>query len=274
MLTPRQIAKLRVFGDHDFQESIAALQAQLTKTKGFTGSGSTQQFQDIRQASGELRTLQDLLDDPDVIGVKILPSSSEGASPDFVATHRTPDASGKTERRREVRNVTLTSPDLRPDPIETDEGVVVPRIEKSEVEPGKFVVVRPTTKDLTYGMIKTAIREKVTPKVDRNTGEILKPTQFDAQNANTRLQGRPIQTGGDLVIEVHGAGEVEKAELDKVVTSLQGPLGRSSVRHVLINAFDKESRRGPNEVRKRQVFEYELGSDGSIIKSRARRPVL
>lgn len=261
MLTPQDIAKLKGFGEADFRESIRTLQETFTKTKGFTREGAPHQYKDIRQAAGELNVYMDYVRRPEVVAIKVVPHAEGGRSPDMYARYR-----GKggvlTEGRVEVKNVTLSSPDLRPDAKVTEGGRVAPRVEQSEVEPGVTRLFKGTTTEFKYSQIKSAIREKLTPK-KKSTGE-LSPTQLDEVGPNTLVEGRQMATGGDIVIEVHGHGEVEARPLENIIKDLKSLLDNSSAKRVVISAFERPdpnvAPKDANPVRKFFEFTREGGN--------------
>ena len=253
LLTPADIVKLRAFGDSDYQASLDALQEILNKTKGFTEAGSPHQYVDIRQAAGELRAFLDYIRNPAITGVKVVPSQMGNRSPDFYLRQ-----AGGREFRGEVVNITQASKDIRPDPGVDAQGRNVARIPKAEAEtPGGKPTVELPTNAFKLGQIKTAISAKITPKAAGGQ------TQLDAQNPATQAGGRPMVTGGDIVVEVLD-GAASKAELDKIITDLLPKLKPSSAQRVLISIIDSAD---PSAGRK--VFEYVRG-DGDVFVGTAR----
>lgn len=257
-LTSQEIQKLRGFGDGDYQSSLSTLEGHLRKTKGFTTGGDSQKYVDIRQAAGELRTFRDYVNDPAVTAVKVVPSATGGRSPDMYLRY------GNNEVRRvEISNVTLASPDYRPD-VRTDaQGRTVPRISREDVpdQPGKTRVTLPTN-EFDENAIKGAIRSKIKAS---SKG----PSQLDAQNPNTRAGGAPMAPGGDVVVQITH-GEVNKARLDRMIEELQPELTASSARRVVVNAVDADEPRGG-----RKIFEYNREGDRFVgITRRPNRPAV
>jgi uncharacterized protein DUF4157 len=237
-LTSDDIRKLRAFGEADFRESIRTLQSMVRKTKGITAGGDPHQFTDIRQAAGELATVLDKLRDPDVTALKAVSGQPGGRSPDqYVRRNST------VRGRVEIVNVTLTAKDERPDVKLTGEGTLAPTMPKRESATGAQVADLPT-KEFKYGQIREAIRGKVKPRTPTSD------TQFTAQNPNTRVQGSPMEVGGELVVHVHGAAAVEEAELTKIITGLTPQIG-SEIDRITINAVDATDRAG-----RRKAFQY------------------
>ncbi|HZR30130.1 MAG TPA: DUF4157 domain-containing protein, partial [Terriglobales bacterium] len=137
-LTADDIRKLQAFGDSDFQASLNTLQGHLRKTQGTTQAGNPQQYIDIRQAAGEVRTFLDYIRNPDVAAVKVVPSATGGRSPDLYIRRR-----DGTEFRAEIYNVTLASRSVRPE-LRTDLPGQPVRIPKVETEEGGTRVNLPT----------------------------------------------------------------------------------------------------------------------------------
>ncbi len=238
-LTPQELQKLRGFGDADFQESLRTLEGHLRKTKGFTTAGDTQKYVDIRQAAGELRTFRDYVNDPAVVAVKVVPSATGGRSPDmYVRT------TNNQTRRVEISNVTAASPDYRPDARVDANGRVSPRIPRDDAPdaPGRTVVSLPTN-EFDPAAIKGAIRSKIKSTPAR-------PSQLEAQNANTRAGGAPMATGGDVVVQVTH-GEIGRARLDQLIEELEPELLASAANRVVVNAVDADEPRAG-----RKIFEY------------------
>jgi len=258
-LTPGEIEKLRRVGDSDFQDSLNTLVGHLRKTKGFTQQGDTQKFIDIRQAAGELRTFRDYVNDPEAVAVKVVPSATGGRSPDMWIRY-----SNNTTRRVEISNVTLASPDYRPDAQANPQGQVSPKIPKEEIpgQPGKMRVALPTN-EFDDTAIKGAIRSKIKAS---SKG----PSQLDAQNPNTRAGGAPMDPGGDVVVQITH-GEVQRARLDQMIQELEPELVASSARRVQINSIDAaEPRAG------RKIFEYNRSGQRFVgsVRQPNRPPVL
>lgn len=246
-LTAADIAKLQAFGPSDYQESLNALQEILSKTKGFTTAGAPQQYVDIRQAAGELRAFLDYLRNPAITGVKVVPSQMGNRTPDLYLREV-----GGREFRGEVVNITQASKDIRPDLGVDKQGRSVPRIPKADAAPGAKPAVELPTNEFKLGQIKTAISAKISPKTAGGA------TQLDALNPATQASGRPMATGGDVVLEVL-EGSASKAELDGIITSLLPKLKLSSARRVLISIVDSAD---PSVGRK--VFEYVRG-EGDVF---------
>lgn len=241
-LTPADVVKLRAFGDADFQNSLNTLQAHLRKTKGFTAAGDPQQYIDIRQASGELRTFLDYVRNPEVNAIKVVPSASGGRSPDLYVRYR----SG--EGRVEIYNITLAARDVRPDVQLDPQGRQVTRIPKAENESGQGTHVELPVKEFDVAAVRDAIRSKIKTSTSR-------PSQLDAQNPNTRVAGRQMTSGGDVVIQItHGA--VPQARVDQIIRDLEPELLASSARRVVISGVDANDPRGG-----RKVFEYTREGD-------------
>lgn len=238
-LTATEIGKLQGFGDADFQSSLNTLEGHLRKTKGFTAEGDTQKFIDIRQAAGELRTFRDYINDPGAVAVKVVPSATGGRSPDMYIRY------GNNKLRRvEISNITLASPDYRPDARINTQGQVVPKIPREEIpgQPGKSIVVLPTN-EFNDTDIKAAIRSKIKAS---SKG----PSQLDAQNPNTHAGGEPMAQGGDVVVQITH-GKVNKVRLDRMIRELEPELFASSAQRVQIDSIDAaEPRAG------RKIFEY------------------
>jgi hypothetical protein len=252
LLSPSDIAKLQGFGPGDYQESLNALQEILNKTKGFTSGGWPQQYVDIRQAAGELRAFLDYIRNPNIAAAKVVPSQMGNRSPDFYLR----DVAGR-EFRGEVVNITQASKDIRPDLGKDPQGRDVPRIPKSEAAPGTKPSVELPTTEFKLRQIKSAITAKINPKAAGGA------TQLDAQNPATQVAGRPMATGGDVVVEVL-EGSASKAELDQIITDLLPKLKPSSAKRVLISIIDAAD---PSAGRK--VFEYVRG-EGDIFAGTAR----
>jgi hypothetical protein len=250
LLSPADIVKLQAFGQSDYQESLNALQEILKKTKGFTEAGSPHQYVDIRQAAGELRAFLDYIRNPAIAGVKVVPSQMGSRTPDLYLR----EVSGR-EFRGEIVNVTQASKDIRPDLGVDKQGRVVPRIPKAEALPGNKPTVELPTNEFKLGQIKNAISAKISPKTASGT------TQLDAQNPATQAGGRPMATGGDVVVEVL-EGSASKAELDKIITDLLPKLKPSSAGRVLISIVDSAD---PSAGRK--VFEYVRGVGDVFVGS-------
>lgn len=253
-LTPPEIAKLRAFGDADFQTSLSTLEGHLRKTKGFTERGDTHKYIDIRQAAGELRAFRDYLNDPNVVGLKVVPSNMGGRSPDMYARYRVGD-----EFRVEVSNITLAAQDVRPEAAVDAQGRVSPKISRTEhpTDPGKTVVSLPVTEFKDSASIKAAIRTKI-------KGSTKGPSQLEAQNPNTLAGGRPMATGGDVVVSITH-GQVDKARLDQIIKELEPELVASTARRVQIDSVDAaEPRAG------RKIFEY--SRQGQTFVANVRSP--
>ncbi|ASL26559.1 hypothetical protein ACG10_09840 [Azotobacter chroococcum] len=215
------------------------MQGHLRKTKGFTQAGETQKYIDIRQAAGELRTFRDYINDPGVVAVKVVPSATGGRSPDMFLRYGNGDTS-----RVEISNITLASPDYRPDVRPNAKGQLAPKIPKQDIpgQPGQTQVALPTN-EFDDSAIKAAIRGKI--KASRKG-----PSQLEAQNPNTRAGGAAMAPGGDVVVQITH-GEVNKARLDQMIKELEPELLASSARRVQIDSIDAaEPRAG------RKIFEY------------------
>jgi hypothetical protein len=254
LLTPADTVKLQAFGQGEYQVSLNALQEIVNKTKGFTRAGAPQQYVDIRQAAGELRTFLDYIRNPTIAAVKVVPSQMGDRTPDLYLR----DVSGR-EFRGEIVNVTQASKDVRPDLAVDKQGRDVLRIPKADPTPGSKPTVELPTNQFKPSQIKSAISAKITPKTAGGT------TQLDAQNPATQVGGRPMATGGDVVVQVL-EGAASKAELDKIITDLQPKLQPSSVQRVLISIVDSA-----NPSVGRTVFEYVRGA-GDVFVGTARPP--
>jgi hypothetical protein len=246
-LKPDDIRKLQGFGDTDFQSSLNTLQGHLRKTGGVTTAGNSQKYIDIRQASGEVRTFLDYIRNPDVAAVKVVPSATGGRSPDLYVRY----LSG-VEERAEIYNLTLASPQYRPQ-LRTDLPGQPPRIPTVATPAGGSQVDLPTNE-----FEITAVREAIRSKI--RTGS-KGPSQLSAQNINTQVSGRPMAPGGDVVIQITH-GEVTRAGLDQIVRDLEPELLASPARRIVISAVDANEPRGG-----RKVFEYTRGAtsfEGSV----------
>lgn len=246
-LTPKDIQKLQAFGTADFQQSINALQANLSKTKDLTATGRPRQFIESRQSAGEIRTFLDYIRDPEINAIKVVPSSSGGRSPDFYVR----DQSG-VERRVEVYNITLASKGVRAELRTDDQGQ---QTRKSPKAQGSVVL---TTTEFDETSIRDDIRSKI------NAGP-KGPSQFDAQNKNTQVAGRNMAVGGDVVIQIDGRGSVSKTRLDGIIKSLEPELVASSANRVVISATNTDDPRAG-----RTVFEY--NRQGQTFTGTERRP--
>jgi hypothetical protein len=254
-LTPAEIAKLKGFGDADFQASLSALEGHLRKTKGLTQTGETQKYIDIRQAAGELRTFRDYISDPAIVAVKVVPSAPGGRSPDMYVRSVT----GET-RRVEISNITLASPEYRPTAQTDLQGVTRPRISRQGLpdDSGKTIVSIPVN-EFDDTAIKAAIRSKIKAS---SKG----PSQLEAQNPNTTAGGAPMAPGGDVVVQITH-GEVAKGRVDQMIKELEPELLASAARRVQINSVDaQESRAG------RKIFEY--NREGNEFVGTVRKPNL
>jgi len=245
-LTSADIQKLRAFGDADFQSSMDTLEGHLRKTHGTTLAGEPQQYIDIRQAAGELRTFLDYIRDPDVAAVKVVPGATGGRSPDMYVRY----TSG-AEYRVEIYNVTLASKGVRPQ-FRTDlpgQPPRIPRVENQGGESGTRVEV--TVNEFDVSAVRDAIRSKIR---SGSKG----PSQLRALNPNTQVAGRPMATGGDVMIQITH-GEVPEARLDQIIRDLDPELRASGARRVVISAIDEaEPRAG------RKIFEYTQDENGYV----------
>jgi hypothetical protein len=248
-LTEDDVRKLQVFGDSDFQSSVNTLQGHLRKTQGTTQAGNPQQYIDIRQAAGEVRTFLDYVRDPDVVAVKVVPSATGGRSPDLYIRW-----SNGTETRAEVYNVTLASSSVRP---ELTTGPIGQRltIPKVESEGGTHVVLPTNEFDVT------AVRDAIRSKIKSSSKG---PSQLVSQNRNTQVGGRPMATGGDVVIQITH-GEIPRTRLDQIIHDLEPELVSSSAQRVVISAIDADEPRAG-----RKVFVY--SRQGNSFSGSARTP--
>jgi hypothetical protein len=235
MLTPADMVKLGAFGAADLQTSLDAIRGQLSKTGSPTQQGRGQRTVDSRQASGELRTLLDALRNPNITAVKVVPGMPGGRSPDFYVVKN------GVEERIEVANTTLAPARSRA-VVGTDaSGKPTRRMAKVTDASGTRPAL-PVT-ELDYGALREQIRGKA-------TGGSKGTSQMDASNPNTLVGGRQMAVGGTISIEVsHGA--VDRAELDRIMKSLEPALLSTSARTVQISAVDAANPRNG-----RMIFEY------------------
>lgn len=252
-LTPRDLEKLRGFGAADYQASIDTLKKMLRITGDLTQEGLPRTYVATRQASGELRTFLDVIRNPDVQAVKVVPSASGGRSPDLYYG----DVSGM-ESRVEVVNITAAKAQVRSELREASHGVRGIR-RLAPYRGGK--VVNTVDEINTRSKLREAIRAKTKPG-----------SQLGAQNVNTQVAGRSMEGGGELRVSISHA-DISKGEIDAIIDGLHAELANSPATKVVVDAVDTADPRGG-----RKLFEY-VPDEQRRFKfsqsraSHARRPV-
>ncbi len=242
-LTPQDIAKLKAFGAADYQASLDTLEKMLRVTGDLTQQGLPRQFVSTRQASGELRTFLDVIRDPKVQAVKVVPSASGGRSPDLYYG----EVSG-AESRVEVVNITAAAARTRAELQPTPEGGIRRTIPK---EGGN--VVNTVEEINTVGKLREAIRVKV------KAG-----SQLSAQNKNTQVAGRSMEVGGEVRVSTSHI-ELSKDEIDGVINDLQAELANSPATKIVVDTIDKADSRGG-----RKLFEYVKDEKRQFVYSQTR----
>ena len=228
-LTPQDIAKLKAFGAADYQGSIDTLDKMLRFTGDLTEKGLPRQFVSTRQASGELRTFLDVIRNPQVQAVKVVPSASGGRSPDLYYG----EAAG-TESRVEIVNITSAAARTRAELQQTAAGGV-----RRTIPHDAGSVVNTVEEINTVGKLREAIRVKV------KAG-----SQLSAQNKNTQVAGRQMEVGGEVRVSTSHI-ELSKDEIERVINDLQSELANSSATKIVVDTIDKGDPRGG-----RKLFEY------------------
>jgi hypothetical protein len=242
-LTPQDIAKLKGFGAADYQASLDTLEKMFRVTGDLTEKGLPRQFVSTRQASGELRTFLDVIRNPKVQAVKVVPSASGGRSPDLYYG----EISG-AESRVEVVNITAAAARTRAELQQTAGGAATSTIPK---EAGN--VINTVEEINTAGKLREAIRVKV------KAG-----SQLSSQNPNTRVAGRPMETGGEVRVSTSHV-ELSKDEIDAVIKDLQPELANSPATKIVVDTIDKADPRGG-----RKLFEYAKDEKRNFVYSETR----
>jgi hypothetical protein len=242
-LTSQDIAKLQAFGNADYQASLDTLEKMLRITGDLTQDGLPRQYVSTRQASGELRTFLDLVRNPDIQAMKVVPSAAGGRSPDFY--YRQVGGAGG---RVEVVNITSASSTARAQAKPGEGGATARRIPSREGS-----VVTQVEEIDSVAKLRQAIRVKI------KSG-----SQLSAQNRNTQVEGRPMEVGGEIRVSTSHI-ELSKGEIDGVIEGLQSELADSSATRVVVDTVDKaEPRAG------RKLFEYVRNDEQRFVYSRTR----
>jgi hypothetical protein len=238
-LTPQDITKLQAFGNAEYQASLDTLDKMLTITGDVTREGLPRQYVSTRQASGELRTFLDFIRNPDIQALKVVPSASGGRSPDFYYQRV-----GGAEGRVEVVNITAASSTARAQ-LGPDGARRRPR------EDGSVV---PTVEDIdTVAKLREAIRVKI------KAG-----SQLSAQNPNTQIQGRQMQTGGEVRVSTSHV-ELSRSQIDGVIRDLQTDLANAAADKVVVDTIAAADPRAG-----RKLFEYVRDQQGIFSFSNLR----
>jgi Domain of unknown function (DUF4157) len=242
-LTPQDIAKLKGFGAADYQASLDTLEKMFRVTGDLTEKGLPRQFVSTRQASGELRTFLDVIRNPKVKAVKVVPSASGGRSPDLYYG----EISG-AESRVEVVNITAAAARARAELQQNAVG------EASRTIPKVAGNVVNTVEEInTVGKLREAIRVKI------KAG-----SQLSSQNPNTRVGGQPMETGGEVRVSTSHV-ELSKDEIDGVIKDLQSELANSPATKIVVDTIDKADPRGG-----RKLFEYAKDEKRNFVSSETR----
>jgi hypothetical protein len=242
-LTPQDTAKLKAFGAADYQASVDTLEKMLRFTGDLTEKGLPRQYVSTRQASGELRTFLDVIRNPQVQAVKVVPSASGGRSPDLYYA----EATG-TESRVETVNITAAAARTRAELQQTPEGGI-----RRTIPHEGGTVVNTVEEINTVGKLREAIRVKV------KAG-----SQLSAQNKNTQVAGRQMEVGGEVRVSTSHL-ELSKDEIGGVVNDLQSELANSSATKIVVDTVDKADPRGG-----RKLFEYEVDDKRRFVFSQTR----